>query len=102
MKIAILSPVYPYRGGIAQFSGMLSKALREQGHDVELYNFSRLYPSFLFPGKTQYVGKDDLSNVVGSRRLMDSICPVSWFRTSKPFMPGMLRSSRIRSGRWRW
>lgn len=83
MKIAILSPVYPYRGGIAQFSGMLSKALQNQGNDVALFNFSRLYPSFLFPGKTQYVGKDDLTNVVESQRVMDSVCPFSWFQTAK-------------------
>ena len=28
MRFAILSPIYPYRGGIAQFSGMLYTELR--------------------------------------------------------------------------
>ena len=55
MRFAILSPIYPYRGGIAQFSGMLYTELVKEGHEVKAFNFKRLYPDILFPGKTQYV-----------------------------------------------
>ena len=34
MRFAILSPIYPYRGGIAQFSGMLYTELVKEGHEV--------------------------------------------------------------------
>ena len=51
MRIAFLSVFHPYRGGISQFSGNLLEALGE-GNDVSAFNFSRQYPSFLFPGKT--------------------------------------------------
>lgn len=93
MKIAILSPIYPYRGGIAQFSAMLYQALTDEGHEVKAFNFKRLYPGLLFPGKTQYVeGKDNVI-VVESDRLLDSINPVSYRRTVKAiraFAPDVL------------
>lgn len=54
MKIAFLSPLPPYRGGIAQFGKMLLTTLRELGHDVFEVNYSHLYPDVLFPGKTQF------------------------------------------------
>mgnify|MGYP000692445064 CR=1 FL=1 len=44
MRFAILSPIYPYRGGIAQFSGMLYTELVKEGHEVKAFNFKRLYP----------------------------------------------------------
>ncbi len=56
MKIAILSSFYPFRGGISQFNTYLLKELSKK-HTVKAFNFSRQYPSFLFPGKTQLVGK---------------------------------------------
>ena len=47
MRFAILSPIYPYRGGIAQFSGMLYTELVKEGHEVKAFNFKRLYPDIL-------------------------------------------------------
>lgn len=81
MKIAILSPIYPYRGGIAQFSAMLYSQLQKEGHTVEAFNFKRLYPDFLFPGKTQYVEEGDHALAVDSVRILDSIHPFSYGRT---------------------
>ena len=51
MRFAILSPIYPYRGGIAQFSGMLYTELVKEGHEVKAFNFKRLYPDILFPAR---------------------------------------------------
>lgn len=93
MKIAILSPFYPYRGGIAQFSGMLYTQLVNDGHDVKAFNFSRLYPDVLFPGKTQYVETGDHAIAVESVRVLDSVNPVSYFKTVKAieaFAPDVL------------
>lgn len=81
MRIAILSPFYPYRGGIAQFSGMLYTQLMKEGHEVKAFNFSRLYPDVLFPGKTQYVEEGDHAIVIESDRVLDSISPLSYFKT---------------------
>ncbi|MDR0547322.1 MAG: glycosyltransferase [Dysgonamonadaceae bacterium] len=92
MKIAILSPVYPYRGGIAQFSAMLYKAL-EKNHEIEVFSFNRLYPDFLFPGKTQLIEADDEALPIPSHRILDSIDPVSYYKTVKAirkFEPDLL------------
>lgn len=82
MKIAYLSTFHPYRGGIAQFNAALHKELIKK-HDVSAFNFSRQYPDFLFPGKTQYVASDDIAYAMHSERILDSINPISWYKTAK-------------------
>lgn len=82
MKIAILSPFYPFRGGIASFSNSLYKEL-EKTHEVKAFSFSKLYPNFLFPGKTQYVEDSDPSIKIESSRVLNSINPISYIKTAK-------------------
>lgn len=80
MKIAILSCFYPYRGGISQFNACLYEELSKE-HIVKAFNFSRQYPEFLFPGKTQYVTEDDEAVPVESESLLDTANPFSYVRT---------------------
>lgn len=80
MKIAILSCFYPYRGGISQFNACLYGEL-SRNHDVKAFNFSRQYPEFLFPGKTQFVTDDDEAVPVESVSLLDTANPFSYIRT---------------------
>lgn len=84
MKIAILSPFYPYRGGIASFSNRLYQEFQgTEGVEVSAFSFSLLYPSFLFPGKTQYVEGEDSSSSLQSERILNSVNPLSWLSTAK-------------------
>ena len=80
MKIAILSCFYPYRGGISQFNACLYGEL-SRNHVVKAFNFSRQYPEFLFPGKTQYVTADDEAVPVESTSLLDTANPFSYIST---------------------
>lgn len=80
MKIAILSCFYPYRGGISQFNACLYGELSKE-HIVKAFNFSRQYPEFLFPGKTQTVTADDEAVPVESESLLDTANPFSYIRT---------------------
>lgn len=82
MKIAILSCFYPYRGGIAQFNANLLDELG-RSHEVKAFNFTRQYPDFLFPGKTQYVAPEDEAVPVESTALLDTASPFSWPRTAR-------------------
>ena len=82
MKIAILSCFYPYRGGISQFNACLYGELGKS-HQVRAFNFSRQYPSFLFPGKTQYVTEDDNAVPVESISLLDTANPFTYRRTAE-------------------
>ncbi len=83
-RIAVVGPVHPYRGGIAHFTEMTVEGLAERGHDVRPVSFSRQYPEFLFPGKTQFEPDDDAPVAVrGAPRLLDSLNPLSWLRTAQ-------------------
>jgi glycosyltransferase involved in cell wall biosynthesis len=81
LKIAILSPFYPLRGGIADSSDNLFEAL-ERNHDVSAYSFSRQYPRLLFPGHTQFAGPGDHPVKFRSIPILDSINPLTYFQTA--------------------
>jgi glycosyltransferase involved in cell wall biosynthesis len=80
-KIILVGPAYPYRGGNALFVAHLYEAL-SKSFDIEVINFTRLYPQLLFPGTRQ----EDVSKVPikahPSTRLIDSINPLTWFKTA--------------------
>lgn len=48
MKIAMIGPVHPYKGGIAHYTDLLCRALREDGNEVQLYIFKFQYPKLLY------------------------------------------------------
>jgi len=82
MKIIIVGPAYPLRGGIANFNEALCNALNKAGHDTAIYSFSLQYPSMLFPGKTQL---DSGKGPVGLRIVtcLNSINPFNWVTTAR-------------------
>lgn len=80
MKIVILSPAYPLRGGIAASSERLALALQDEGHEVVIYSFSLQYPAFLFPGKTQLTDDPAPENIHIKTKL-NSINPFNWVTT---------------------
>ncbi|MEV6031593.1 glycosyltransferase family 4 protein [Nonomuraea sp. NPDC052116] len=51
MRIAIVGPTYPYKGGGAQHTTELAHRLAAQGHDVVIESWRAQYPSFLYPGQ---------------------------------------------------
>ena len=82
--IGIIGPYPPYRGGIAQFTERFHRALTEDGQSVTGASFRRLYPSILFPGKSQ---EDEGANpLFPAPRLLDSINPLSWRKTADHMM----------------
>lgn len=92
MKIAILSPFYPYRGGLAQLNARLYTELGIR-NEVKAFSFTTLYPDFLFPGKTQYVTDGDSATIVENERVLNTINPLSYISTAKSinrFAPDIL------------
>jgi glycosyltransferase involved in cell wall biosynthesis len=81
VRIAFLSPFYPYRGGIAQPSALLYREL-EKAHEVKAFTFTRQYPALLFPGSNQYVNEKDNADAIPAVRCLDTINPLSWWRAS--------------------
>jgi glycosyltransferase involved in cell wall biosynthesis len=95
MRIAFLSPFYPYRGGIAQPSALLYREL-EKEHQVEAFTFTRQYPNILFPGSNQYVTTNDNADVIPAVRCLDTINPVTYFTAAKKiktFKPDLFLSA---------
>jgi glycosyltransferase involved in cell wall biosynthesis len=82
MKIAILSPFYPFRGGMAQFSEGLFPEL-EKNNEVRAYTYTTLYPGFLFPGKTQFVEEGSVGSTFNKEKVLSSINPFSYITTAK-------------------
>jgi glycosyltransferase involved in cell wall biosynthesis len=81
MKIVIVSPAYPLRGGIAHSAGLLYKELAKD-HEVILITFKRQYPNFLFPGKSQ-TELVEASDRISTEVILDSINPFNWNFTAK-------------------
>ena len=82
MKIILLGTTYPYRGGLATFNERLARQFQEEGHEVELWTFTLQYPSFLFPGKTQYSSEQPPANLA-IRRVLNSCNPFNWLRVGR-------------------
>src|SRR5215217_753973 len=76
-KIILIGSAYPFRGGLATFNERLCRELISQGHEVELYTFTIQYPSFLFPGKTQFSDAAPPSDLKIFRKI-NSVNPINW------------------------
>lgn len=77
MKLAIIGTAHPYRGGLSAFNERLAKEFIKEGHEVVIYTFSLQYPSFLFPGKTQYAA-ESAPEGLKIIRCINSINPLNW------------------------
>jgi glycosyltransferase involved in cell wall biosynthesis len=82
-KIIILGPAHPLRpGGITTFNERLCKAFTAAGHDASIWSFSLQYPSFLFPGTSQFT---DAPAPAGIRIItaINSVNPLNWISVGR-------------------
>ena len=80
MKIVLVGPFPPFRGGISDLNAALADHLSKR-HEIHAINFTTQYPKVLFPGKTQFK-KGDSAQEVDSIRCLSSINPFSWRKTA--------------------
>lgn len=83
LKIFILGPAWPLRGGLATFDELLCTALSAAGHDARIISFSLQYPSFLFPGTTQYDETGEAPKGVKIETRINSVNPFNWLSTGR-------------------
>ena len=81
-RVILLSPAHPLRGGIASSTERLAQELQQQGLSVRIYSFSLQYPSFLFPGKTQY-SDSPAPEGLDIVAIVNSINPFNWWKVGK-------------------
>jgi D-inositol-3-phosphate glycosyltransferase len=80
-KVVIIGSAYPLRGGgLATFNERLARELQSEGCEVIIYTFSLQYPSFLFPGKSQYSDEPAPENL-NIKVTINSINPFTWLTT---------------------
>lgn len=81
-KVAIIGPAHPLRGGLSTYNMILATEFKKQGYDCRIYTFSLQYPSFLFPGTTQYSDDPPPENL-HIEVCINSINPFNWFSSAK-------------------
>lgn len=85
MRIIIIGPAYPYRGGIADTNESLCRALVELGHETSIITFTAQYPKLLFPGKTQFA-EGAAPEGLNIERSIHSYNPLSWGASAKAIL----------------
>jgi glycosyltransferase involved in cell wall biosynthesis len=82
-RVIIIGPAHPLRGGgIVSFNHRLARAFEQEGHDCEIWSFSLQYPSFLFPGTTQY-SEEPAPEGLRIHSAINSLNPVNWLMVGK-------------------
>jgi len=92
MRISLVGPTHPYRGGIAHHTTLLYEALKKK-HDVQFISYKRQYPALLFPGKSDKDPSAATLHASGVEFLVDSINPLTWIKTARTiarFKPDLL------------
>jgi glycosyltransferase involved in cell wall biosynthesis len=91
MRLCVVGPTYPYKGGISHFTTLFVEQLRTR-HEVDFISYRRQYPRFLFPGNA---GPDPSNHAIHTDcvYLLDPLNPITWlkcFRRIKRAKPDLL------------
>jgi glycosyltransferase involved in cell wall biosynthesis len=77
-----MGPAHPLRGGLATFNQRLAEEFNKEGNDCSIVSFSLQYPSFLFPGTTQYA-TDPAPENIKIFSIINSINPLNWLSVGR-------------------
>ena len=82
MKIAMIGPTAPFRGGISHYTTLLFRHLKNR-HDVRFFAFKQQYPACLFPGKTDIDPSLSPFAAPDVEPVLDSMNPLTWIATAQ-------------------
>ena len=82
-RLIIIGPAYPLRGGPAVFNENLAWHCQQSGIETEILSYTYQYPSFLFPGSTQFNTSDAPKDQIKRRVLIHTLNPYTWWTTAK-------------------
>jgi glycosyltransferase involved in cell wall biosynthesis len=84
LKVAVVGPTHPYKGGVAAHTTTLAHHLAEAGHDVTLVSWSHLYPARLYPGEQAVPGgAPDVPPFPRTVRALSWARPDTWVRAGR-------------------
>lgn len=78
MRLVVLGPGHPFRGGIATTTTAAVEALRSRGHEVSFLTPRRQYPEWMFPGRSGGRDPSACPPLAGSRAVLDPLFPPAW------------------------
>lgn len=79
-KIVLIGPVYPYKGGISHYTGLMCRALSKD-NDVYMMSYKLQYPKFLFR-KEQCDYRNDSFKVENTDFYINTVNPINWIKTA--------------------
>lgn len=82
MRITLIGPVYPYRGGIAHYTAQLANQFIAAGHETQVISFRRQYPAWLYPGKSDRDPSADPVAVCADY-VLDPLYPWTWWQAGR-------------------
>ena len=82
MKIAIIGPTHPIKGGIALHTTALSQHLTDAGHEVLIVSWRKQYPNIFYPG-VQNVLEREYSEFSPVDRILRWNRPDTWIRGAR-------------------
>ncbi|GAB3600190.1 glycosyltransferase [Angustibacter peucedani] len=84
MRVAVVGPTHPLKGGVAAHTTELAHHLAREGHDTELVSWSRLYPKALYPGEQAVPGGiPDVPPFAATTRRLSWSNPASWLSAGR-------------------
>ena len=79
-KIVLIGPVYPYKGGISHYTGLMYRELAKR-HDVEMISYKMQYPKFLFH-KEQRDYDNDSFKIADAEYMLHTANPFNIIKTA--------------------
>lgn len=84
LRIAVVGPTHPHKGGVAAHTTMLAHHLTDAGHDVTLVSWSHLYPSRLRRAEgTVPAGVPEVPPYPRTVRALSWARPDTWVRVGR-------------------
>ncbi len=80
-RIALIGPVYPYKGGISHYTGLMYRALSAK-YKVTMISYRFQYPKLLYK-KEQKDYQNDSFKIDGTDYMLHTANPVNWISTAR-------------------
>ncbi|MFD0803248.1 glycosyl transferase, partial [Streptomonospora algeriensis] len=82
MRVSLVGPTHPYKGGGARHTTELAHRLAARGHEVVIESWRAQYPALLYPGR-QTVSAPEGEPFTATRRELAWNRPLGWWRAGR-------------------